>query len=72
MEPGKILKQERLTRDMSQRELEKASGVPQSRISEFESGVRKIGIDAAQQLAVGLSKRYKGKRAAFQWTKFYG
>ncbi len=49
--PGQMLKTLRELQEMTQEQLAKASGIPQSNISALESGARQIGRERALVLA---------------------
>jgi transcriptional regulator with XRE-family HTH domain len=55
MSPGEMLRTVRELQALSQGELAKASGIPQSAISALESGRLTLGVDRAERLARALS-----------------
>ena len=49
-----LLREKRLEKDLSQKELSELSGVPQQNISAYEAGTRIPGADILHMLAVAL------------------
>lgn len=49
-----LLREKRLEKELSQKELAELSGVPQQNISAYEAGSRMPGADALYALAVAL------------------
>ena len=57
--PGMALVGARTKEGLTQRELSRATGIPQRHISELENGKRTIGKDRARKLAEVLRVNYK-------------
>ncbi len=57
--PANSLKAYRIREDLTQQELAKKSGIPQSNISAMEKGTRPIGLKTARKLADILRCHYK-------------
>ena len=54
LDPGEVVKQVRELQELSQLELAKLSGIPQSTISGIENGRISIGVERAKALARAL------------------
>ena len=52
--PGDRLKAYRVRQDLSQIELARRTGIPQSNLSALEAGKRSIGVQTAKTLAIAL------------------
>lgn len=57
--PGNSLRAYRIRKDLSQSELARESGIPQSNISAMEAGRRPIGLASAKRLAEILDCDYR-------------
>ena len=58
-EPGRFIAGTRMKFDLTQSQLSKKTGIPQSRLSEYECGKRSVTIENAKRIAKALNCDYK-------------